>query len=225
MKNKYTKKCKRKFNGGKNEKVFEDFSLAIHKLRNSLNQLLKTIDNKEKNNIDVASVENEIPKDLMNKIQEEQHDMENILKDIDKKEEDINKKENLDASKQELEKDIINLREKINEGVKENFLIKNKERNRSFYLQGRTWNEWFYGFVEYYNELKDSLRDIIENNYYKMILRKPLNERTQNEIEIIKKVNDLEVELTKLNNNNDNNKLKGGYRKPRYTRKRKNNKI
>jgi len=229
MKNKYTKKHKRKFSGGKNEKVFEDFFLAIHKLRNSLNQLLKTIDNKEKNNIDVASVENEIPKDLMNKIQEEQHDMENILKDIDKKEEDINKKENLDASKQELEKDIINLREKINEGVKENFLIKNKERNRSFYLQGRTWNEWFYGFVEYYNELKDSLRDIIENNYYKMILRKPLNERTQNEIEIIKKVNDLEVELTKLNNNNDNNndnnKLKGGYRKPRYTRKRKNNKI
>jgi hypothetical protein len=143
--------------------------------------------------------------------------MSKVLENIDKKEEDVNK-ENLDESKAELEKDIFILREKINDGVKDNFLIKNKERDRSFYLYGRTWNEWFYGFVEFYNELKDSLRNIIENNYYNKILKKPINERTPNENEIIKKVNDLEIELTNLNNNNI---VKGGYRKSRYTRKRK----
>ena len=44
----------------------------------------------------------------------------------------------------------------------DNFLVKNQDRNRSFYLQGRTWNEWFYGFVEYYNELKVIIDDMID---------------------------------------------------------------
>ena len=216
-KNKYiTKKNKRKIRGGRNE-VYDNFTKSMFKLTNSLKKLLEKIANKSKK-YDDKSITNEIPKDLMDKIEEQQDEMTKVLENIDKKEEDVNK-ENLDESKAELEKDIFILREKINDGVKDNFLVKNKERNRSFYLQGRTWNEWFYGFVEFYNELKDSLRNIIENNYYNMILKKPIHERSQNENEIIKEVNDLEIELTNLNNNN--NIVKGGYRKSRYTRKKK----
>jgi len=217
MKNKikYTKNNKRKIRGGRNE-VFDNFTKSMFKLTNSLKKLLEKIANKSKK-YDDKSITNEIPKDLMDKIEEQQDEMTKVLENIDKKEEDVNK-ENLDESKAELEKDILILREKINDGVKDNFLIKNKERDRSFYLYGRTWNEWFYGFVEFYNELKDSLRNIIENNYYNKILKKPISERTPNENEIIKKVNDLEIELTNLNNNNI---VKGGYRKSRYTRKKK----
>jgi len=210
---KNTKKYKGKSRGGKNES-FDNFTKSMIKLTTSLKKLLEKVANKTK---EERSFGNEIPKDLLDKIEDQQDEMTKVLKNIDKKEEDINK-ENLDESKAELEKDILFLTEKINEGVKENFLVENKERNRSFYLQGRTWNEWFYGFVEYYNELKDSLRNIIENNYYNTILKKPVNERTQNENEIIKKVNNLEIELTNLNNNNI---VKGGYKKPCFTRKNK----
>jgi hypothetical protein len=213
-KNKYiTKKYKRKIRGGKNE-VFDNFTKSMVNLTNSLKKLLEKI---EKQTKEKESTVNEIPKGLIDKIEEQQDEMSKVLENIDKKEEDVNK-ENLDESKAELEKDILILREKINDGVKDNFLIKNKDRERSFYLYGRTWNEWFYGFVEFYNELKDSLRNIIENNYYNTILKKPVMERTTSENEIIKKVNDLEIELTNLNNNNV---VKGGYRKSRYTRKKK----
>jgi predicted transcriptional regulator len=183
-------------------------------LTNSLKKLLEKI---EKQTKEKESNVNEIPKGLIDKIEDQQDEMTKVLENIDKKEEDVNK-ENLDESKAELEKEISFLRGKINEGVKENFLVKNKQRDRSFYLYGRTWNEWFYGFVEFYNELKDSLRNIVENNYYNMILKKPIHERSQNENEIIKEVNDLEIELTNLNNNNT---VKGGYRKSRFTRKKK----
>ena len=212
-KNKYTKNNKRKIRGGRNE-VFDNFTKSMFKLTNSLKKLLEKFAKQTKGD---TSNGNEIPKDLISKIEDQQDEMTKVLENIDKKEEDVNK-ENLDESKAELEKDILILREKINDGVKDNFLVKNKDRNRSFYLQGRTWNEWFYGFVEYYNELKDSLRNIIENNYYNMILKKPINQRTANENEIIQKVNDLEIELTNLNNNNI---VKGGYRKSRFTRKKK----
>lgn len=214
MKIKYTKKHKIKMRGGKNE-VIDNFTKSMIKLTSSLKKLLEKIATKKR---EVSSNDNEIPKEIINKIGDQQDEMTKVLKNIDKKEEDVNK-ENFDESKAELEKDIFILREKINDGVKDNFLVKNKDRNRSFYLHGRTWNEWFYGFVEYYNELKDSLRNIIENNYYNMILKKPIHERTQDENEIIKEVNDLEIELTNLNNNN--NIAKGGYRKSRYTRKKK----
>ena len=213
MKIKYTKKHKIKMRGGKNE-VIDNFTKSMIKLTSSLKKLLEKIATKKK---EVTSNDNEIPKEIINKIGDQQDEMTKVLKNIDKKEEDVNK-ENFDESKAELEKDIFILREKINDGVKDNFLVKNKDRNRSFYLHGRTWNEWFYGFVEYYNELKDSLRNIIENNYYNMILKKPIHERSQHENEIIKEVNDLEIELTNLNNNNI---VKGGYRKSRYTRKKK----
>ena len=217
MKNKNTKKHKRKLRGGNNED-FDNFTKSIIKLSDSLKILLEKIEKQTKGD----SIGNEIPKDLKKKIEDKQDEMTNVLKDIDKKEQDVNKV-NLDESKSELEKEIMILTEKINEGVKDNFLVKNQDRNRSFYLQGRTWNEWFYGFVEYYNELKDSLRNIIENNYYNMILKKPINERTQNDNELINKVNNLEIELTNLNNNNNNNIVKGGYRNSRrYTRKTKN---
>ena len=213
-KNKYiTKKNKRKIRGGKNE-VFDNFTKSMIKLTDSLKKLLEKIAKLKK---EKESTRNEIPKDFLDKIEDQQDEMTKVLENIDKKEEEVNK-ENLDESKAELEKEIFFLREKINEGVKENFLVKNKERDRSFYLYGRTWNEWFYGFVEFYNELKESLRNIIENNYYNNILKKPISERTPNENEIIKKVNDLEVELTNLNNNN--NMVKGGYRKYRLTRKK-----
>lgn len=214
MKIKYTKKHKIKMRGGKNE-VIDNFTKSMIKLTSSLKKLLEKIATKKR---EVSSNDNEIPKEIINKIGDQQDEMTKVLKNIDKKEEDVNK-ENFDESKAELEKDIFILREKINDGVKDNFLVKNKDRNRSFYLHGRTWNEWFYGFVEYYNELKDSLRNIIENNYYNMILKKPIHERTQDENEIIKEVNDLEIELTNLNNNN--NIAKGGYRKSRSTRKKK----
>jgi hypothetical protein len=217
MKIKYTKKHKIKMRGGKNE-VIDNFTKSMIKLTSSLKKLLEKIATKKK---EISSNDNEIPKEIpkeiINKIGDQQDEMTKVLKNIDKKEEDVNK-ENFDESKAELEKDILILREKINDGVKDNFLIKNKQRDRSFYLYGRTWNDWFYGFVEFYNELKDSLRNIIENNYYNMILKKPIHERTPNENEIIKKVNDLEIELTNLNNNNI---VKGGYRKSRYTRKKK----
>ena len=213
-KNKYiTKKNKRKIRGGKNE-VFDNFTKSIIKLTDSLKKLLEKIAKLKK---EKESTRNEIPKDFLDKIEDQQDEMTKVLENIDKKEQEVNK-ENLDESKAELEKEIFFLRGKINEGVKENFLVKNKERDRSFYLYGRTWNEWFYGFVEFYNELKESLRNIIENNYYNNILKKPISERTPNENEIIKKVNDLEVELTNLNNNN--NIVKGGYRKYRLTRKK-----
>jgi hypothetical protein len=212
---KNTKKFKKKCKGGNNES-FDNFIKSMFKLTNSLKKLLEKIANKTKQD---DSLGNEIPKDLIGKIENQQDEMNEVLKNIDKKEEDINK-QNLDESKAELEKDIHFLTEKINEGVKENFFTENKQRDRSFYLHGRTWNQWFYGFVEYYNELKDSLRNIIENNYYNMILKKPVNERTQNENEIIEKVNNLEVKLTNLN---DNNIVKGGYKKKSFTRKKKKN--
>ena len=215
MKNKYkyTKKQKRNIRGGKNE-AFDNFAKSITKLTGSLKKLLEKIANK--NNGD-GFIGKEIPKDLINKIEDQKDEMAMVLKNIDKKEQDVNK-ENFEESKAELEKDITSLTEKINEGMKENFLVQNKERNSSFYLHGRTWNEWFYGFVEFYNELKDSLRNIIENSYYNKILKKPINERTTNENEIIKKVNDLEIELTNLNNND--NIVKGGNRKYCFTRKK-----
>jgi hypothetical protein len=187
--------------------------MSMTKLTGSLKKLLEKIANKTNED---SFVGKEIPKDLINKIADQQDEMSKVLKNIDKKEEDVNK-ENFNESKAELEKEIVFLTEKINEGKKENFLVENKDRNRSFYLHGRTWNEWFYGFVEYYNELKDYLRNIIENNYYNMILKKPVNERNTNENEIIQKVNNLEIELNNLNNND--NIVKGGRRRYYLTRK------
>jgi hypothetical protein len=217
-KNKY--RGKHKINniiGGENNEVFDNFTKSMTRLTITLKKLLEKIS--EKKNGDCFNGK-DVPKDLINKITGQQDEMTKVLKNIDKKEEDINK-ENLNESKAELEKDILFLTEKINQGIKENFLVKNKDRNRSFYLHGRTWNEWFYGFVEFYNELKDSLRNIIENNYYTMILKKPINERTTNENEIIKKVNNLEIELNNLNNlNNNENIVKGGNRKSFFTRKK-----
>jgi hypothetical protein len=183
------------------------------KLTNALKMLLEKIEKQKRDN----SSGNKIPEELQDKIEDQQDEMSKLLDIVNKKKQDINK-DNLDESRIALEKEIFILKEKINKGVNEKLLIKNKERDRSFYLEGRTWNDWFYGFIEYYNELKDSLRNIIENSYYNMILRKPVNERNSYDNELIKKVNDLENELNNLNNNNI---VKGGYRKSRYTRKNK----
>ena len=212
MKHKYTIKNKRKMRGGNNE-VFDNFTKSMIKLTNALKMLLEKIE-KQKGD---KSPGNKIPEELKDKIEDQQDEMSKLLDIVNKKKQDINK-DNLDESRIALEKEIFFLKEKINKGINEKIFIKNKERDRSFYLEGRTWNDWFYGFIEYYTELKDSLRNIIENSYYNMILKKPVNERNSYDNELIKKVNDLENQLNNLNNNNI---VKGGYSKSRYTRKNK----
>jgi hypothetical protein len=193
---------------------------------------IKNTQNQEKTSDDRANIsKNEesndtIPEDILVKIEEQKQEMNDVLEDIDEKEEKIqeesvssnkttNSDEKLEESKEQLQNDIKILTEQINEGVEDTSLLKNKQRNRSFYSTGRTWSQWFYGFVEYYNELKSSLANIIENRYYNSILRKPANERTQTEKDMIEKVNNLEIELTNMNKTI----VKGGFRRKKYTRK------
>lgn len=241
MGNKRTRKGKNNFTGGVNANVYDNIISSMTKLNNDIKNLgtiieniknSKNTQNQEKPSDDRANIsKNEesttIPEDILVKIEEQKQEMNDVLEDIDEKEEKIqqesisdktnNSDEKLEESKEQLQNDIKILTEQINEGVEDTSLLKNKQRNRSFYSTGRTWSQWFYGFVEYYNELKSSLTNIIENRYYNSILRKPANERTQTEKVMIEKVNNLEIELTNMNKTIG----KGGFRRKKYTRKNK----
>lgn len=167
----------------------------------------------ESDSSDPTYTQDNIPDDIQNKIEEQQEEMSELLETVNNEEKkieeqpleekdqsDTSTKENLDESKEELEKNIDLLKEKIDEGLpNQRPSLKKTERNRSFYSTGRTWSQWFYGFVEYYDELKGTLTDIVENNYYTKILSKPKNERTKPENDMIEKVNDLEIELSNMN--------------------------
>jgi len=184
----------------------------------SLSEIIKKLNNSSKFE---ENVSNEIPVNIQEKIEEQTEKLNDVIEKMDEQEKKIEEEQNikeldtsdveLHQSKEELEKNINLLEKKINEGLPQ-------ERNRSFYLQGRSWNQWFYGFVEYYNEIKDNLTNIIENNYYISILQKPKNERSKTENNMISKVNDIEIELSKMNNS----VTKGGYfRRTRNKRSKK----
>jgi hypothetical protein len=208
-------------------------------LKNNVKNLGKIIENMKNNgnndnngnngnnvNNSDNSETTQIPNDIVEKIEEKQEEMNNVLENIDTKEEEIieNKnnvileseidKEELEESKEELKNNIETLSEKINDGLEDNPLVNNKQRDRSFYLKQRTWGQWFYGFVEYYDELTGSLNNIVKNSYYNTILQKPKNNRTTTENDIVEKVNELEIELSDMNKNI----MKGGYRK-KHTKK------
>jgi hypothetical protein len=214
---KYTKTKKR---GGSFN--YNSLVSLMSKIRNdvqSLGEIIKRFDNNNSKSQEYVS--NKIPINIQEKIEEQTKELNDVLEKIDDQEkkidEDPKKTElvindvELDEAKEDLEKNINLLEEKINEGLPQ-------ERNRSFYLQGRTWNQWFYGFVEYYSELKDTLTSILENNYYISILQKPKNERSKIEGQMVDKINNIEIELSKMNNN----VTKGGYfRKTRNKRSKK----
>jgi hypothetical protein len=192
-----------------------------------LGNIISQIKNSQQNNItatgiNVPEIDNSnstpevVPDDIQDKIEQEQDEMDKLLENVDDEEKkleeepseennkndanDSSTKENLDESKEELEKNIDLLKEKIDEGLpNKRPPLQKTERNRSFYSSGRTWSQWFYGFVEYYDELKGTLTDIIENSYYAKILSKPKNQRTKTENDMIEKVNDLEIELSNMN--------------------------
>jgi paraquat-inducible protein B len=215
---KYTKT--KKNGGGLN---YDNLVNLMSKIKNdvvSLGEIVKRL-NSNTNTKTEENVSNEIPINIQEKIEEQTKELNNVIEKMDEQEKKIDEEPvktelstsdvEMDESKEELEKNINLLEEKIKEGLPQ-------ERNRSFYLQGRTWNQWFYGFVEYYNEIKDNLTNIIENNYYISILQKPKNERSKTENNMISKVNDIEIELSKMNNN----VIKGGYfRKTRNKRSKK----
>jgi len=231
-----------KKNRGGNSNVYENILTAMNNLKNDVNKLgimIEKVKNKKENlqndnTNTVNEIPNEIPNEILNKIKEEQQEMNKVLESVDKKEEQIEESKNeiktennqddkrkLEESKEELKNNIESLTEKINDGLEDNILFKNKQRNRSFYSTERTWNQWFYGFVEYYDELKGSLKNIIENKYYNNILQKSKSHRTPTENVMIEKVNNLEIEL----NNMNKNIIKGGYKKKRLTRKKSKNNI
>jgi len=178
----------------------------MNKLKNDV-RLLGEIIQKIRSENNVSS---EIPVNIQEKIEEQTEELNKVIEKIDEQEQKIEENPNkievsndnseLDEDKEDLVKDINLLEEKISEGLPQ-------ERNRSFYLPGRTWNQWFYGFVEYYSELKDSLTNILNNNYYISILQKPKNERSNSENQMISKINNIEIELSKMNNNI----IKGGF--------------
>ena len=205
-------------------KSMENLKLDVQRLGVIILQIKNNQPNNENaNGINVpvnnsnSSSDNIIPDDMQDKIEKEQEKMNELLESVDNEEKKIEEepleeknqnnnendssgKENLEDSKEELEKNIDILKEKIDEGLpNQRPSLKKTDRNRSFYSSGRTWSQWFYGFVEYYDELKGTLTDIIENSYYTKILSKPKNERTKTENDMIDKVNDLEVELSNMN--------------------------
>ena len=221
---KYTKT--KKHGGSVN---YDNLVSLMSNLRNNvqmLGEVIKRINNNRKSE---KTNSNEIPINIQEKIDEQTEELNKVIEKIDEQEQKIeensdkievsNDNAELDEAKEDLEKNINLLEEKINEGLpQERPSLKKQERNRSFYLQGRSWNQWFYGFVEYYSELKDNLTSILENNYYISILQKPKNDRTKTENQMIDKINDIEIELSKMNNN----VVKGGYfRKTRSKRSKK----
>jgi hypothetical protein len=241
MKHSKTKKNhnKYKYKGGNNA-VYENIVTSVNNLKNdikSLGEIIENIKSKGSNQINQDNLlqnseTNQIPNDILEKIEEKQEEMNNVLENIDKKEEEIEESKNdaqlenneiskneIEESKEELIKNIELLREKVDDGLEDKLLLNNKQRNRSFYSRGRTWGQWFYGFVEYYDELTGSLNSIIKNSYYNMILQKSKNKRTPTENDIVEKVNNLEIELSEMNKNI----IKGGYRKKKsnYTKKNK----
>jgi hypothetical protein len=225
---------------GGNPDVYENILSSINNLKNNvknLGEIIQNIKNDGKDGKDVNkqdnSETNEIPDDILDKIEEKQEEMNNVLENIDTKEEEIieNKnnvnlesnidKEELEESKEELKNNIEILSEKLNDGLEDNPLVNSKQRDRSFYLKQRTWGQWFYGFVEYYDELSGSLNNIVKNSYYNMILQKAKNKRTTTENNIVEKVNELEIELRDMNKNI----IKGGYRKKHTKKYRKLQKL
>jgi len=221
---KYTKTKKR--GGAVN---YDNLVSLMSNLRNNVHMLGEVINRINNNRNSEKTNSNEIPVNIQEKIDEQTEELNDVLEKIDEQEKNIDEEPKktelvindaeLDEAKEDLEKNINLLEEKINEGLpQERPSLKKQERNRSFYLQGRSWNQWFYGFVEYYSELKDNLTSILENNYYISILQKPKNERTKTETQMINKINDIEIELSKMNNN----VIKGGYfRKTRTKRSKK----
>lgn len=214
---------KTKKNGGKN---YDNLENMISKIKNDVETLGEIIERLRNQRLTETKVSNEIPDNIHEKMEEQTEELNNIIEKIEGQEKQIQENPNkieapvddtqIEVAKEDLEKNITLLEEKINEGLpKERPSLQKQQRDSSFYSQGRTWNQWFYGFVEYYSELKVSLSNIIENSYYVSILQKPKKERSQSENQLIDQVNNIEVELSKMNNS----VVKGG-----YLRKRQNNK-
>lgn len=200
---------------------YDNLASLMGKLKNDVRVLGEIIQKIRSEYLSENTVSSEIPVNLQEKIEEQTEELNKVIEKIDEQEEKIEENPNkievsndnaeLDEAKENLVKDINLLEEKISEGLPQ-------QRNRSFYLQGRTWNQWFYGFVEYYSELKDSLTNIVNNNYYISILQKPKSERSNPENQMIAKINNIEIELSKMNNN----VIKGGFfRKTRNNRYKK----
>jgi len=181
MANKGTRKGKNNIRGGLNSNVYDNIISSMNKLNNDIKNLgtiianIKNSQNQiQEEKIDDSKLENpineqsndNIPQDIADKIEEQKQEMNDVLEDVNEKEEKIQEEQEptsnetndgdgkLAESKEELQNDINLLTEQINKGLEDNSLLKNKpQRNRSFYSNSRTWSQWFYGFVEYYDEL------------------------------------------------------------------------
>jgi len=220
---------KTKKNGGKN---YDNLENMISKIKNDVETLGEIIEKLSNQRLTETKVSNEISDNIHEKMEEETEELNNIIEKIEGQEKQIQENANkiedhvddtqIEVAKKELEKNITLLEEKIDEGLpKERPSLQKQQRDSSFYLQGRTWNQWFYGFVEYYSEIKANLNNIMENSYYVSILQKPKKERSQPENHLIDQVNNIEVELSKMNNN----VIKGGYLRKMQNKKSKKRKI